>query len=483
LSITFQINPARFAVNDVDSLNTEKGSMHVHLVGIGGSGLSAIATLLIESGVVVSGSDSLASAMTDVLVKRGATVHIGHRAENVNGADVVLVSSAVHDDNPEVVAARAAGIPVKKRAEFLGEWMDGRTGICVAGTHGKSTTTALIAYMLLRASRDPSFIVGAVMTDLDANAHFGKGEDFVVEADEYDGMFLGLKPKIAVITNVEHDHPDCYPTPESYMEAFTQFVNLLPADGVLIACRDDKGAKEVGLAAEAAGKRVAWYGLKNGAEWKAENIQANSAGGNDYVVTRNGATVGLARSRLPGLHNVSNTVAAFAAVDALGIDFNICRTALADFQGLGRRFEVKGELNGVTVIDDYAHHPTEIRATLAAARRRYNGRPLWAMFQPHTFSRTRALLSEFAGAFSDADHVLVSDIYRSRETVDETVNAKQIVVAMRSQFDHPDARYVPSFDDAVETLLAELQPGDVLLTLGAGDGNVVGEKVLEALEK
>jgi UDP-N-acetylmuramate--alanine ligase len=457
--------------------------MYVHLVGIGGSGLSAIATLLIESGVVVSGSDALASAMTDTLQQRGATVHIGHRAENVDGADVVLVSSAVNEDNPEVQAARAAGIPVKKRAEFLGEWMEGRTGICVAGTHGKSTTTALIAYMLLRANQDPSFIVGAIMTDLDANAHFGKGEAFVVEADEYDGMFLGLKPRIAVITNAEHDHPDCYPTPESYREAFTQFVNLLPSDGLLIACRDDKGAKEIGVAAEQAGKKVLWYGLKNGAEWKAENIQANSAGGNDYVVTRNGATIGLARSRLPGLHNVSNSVAAFAAAEAMGIDFNTARTALADFQGLGRRFEVKGEINGVTVIDDYAHHPTEIRATLAAARRRYNGRTLWAMFQPHTFSRTRQLLTEFAGSFSDADHVLVTDIYRSRESYDESVSAKQIVAAMRSQFDHPDARYVPALDGAVETLLAELQPGDVLMTLGAGDGNLVGEKVLEALKK
>ncbi|HLF01914.1 MAG TPA: UDP-N-acetylmuramate--L-alanine ligase [Anaerolineales bacterium] len=455
----------------------------VHFVGIGGAGLSAIATLLLEKGVAVSGSDALASAMTDALQKRGATVTIGHRAENVSGADVVVVSSAVGTDNPEVAAARAAGIPVKKRADFLGEMMAGRVGVCVAGTHGKSTTTALIAFMLLGAGRDPSFIVGAVMAGLGANGRHGNGEQFVVEADEYDGMFLGLQPKVAVVTSVEHDHPDYYPTYAEYRNAFAQFIDLVPGDGLVIVCRDDKGAKEIGEIAERKGKRVWWYGLKNSVEWKAENVQANSLGGSDFVVTRNGATVGLARSRLPGLHNVSNCVAAFAAVDALGVDFNAARVALAEFQGVGRRFEIKGEANGVTVIDDYAHHPTEIRATLAAARRRYTDRPVWAMFQPHTYSRTRALLADFATSFSDADHVLVTDIYRSREAYDETISAKQIVEQMRAQAQHPDARYVPTLPEAVNTLIAEVKSGDVLITLGAGDGDTVGEQVLEELRK
>lgn len=452
---------------------------HAHLIGIGGTGLSAIATLLLESGAAVSGSDAQASAMTDALRNKGAVISIGHRAENVAGAEVVVVSSAVAADNPEIAAARAAGIPVMKRADFLGDLMAGRTGVCVAGTHGKTTTTALIAYLLLRADRDPSFIVGGMMADLGVNARHGKGEPFVVEADEYDGMFLGLRPTVAVVTNVEHDHPDCYPTADEYKAAFAKFVTLVPADGVVIACRDDAGAKEIGEAAAQSGRRVLWYGLKNGAEWKAEHVQANGLGGNDFVATRNGATVGLVRIRLPGVHNVSNSLAALAAVDALGVEFNAARTALSEFQGVGRRFELKGEANGVTVIDDYAHHPTEIRATLAAVRRRYAGRPVWAMFQPHTFSRTRALLNEFAAAFGDADHVLVTDIYRSREAVDASVSGQQIVAQMR----HPDARHTPALSDALKTLLAELKPGDVLITLGAGDGNVVGEKVLEELMK
>ena len=447
------------------------------MIGIGGSGMSAIATLLLESGCVVSGSDALASETTAKLAALGAIISIGHKAENVAGADQVVVSSAVQPDNPEVAAANANGIPVLKRADFIGGLMAGRVGVAVAGTHGKTTTTALISYILLRADRDPSFIVGGVLADLGTNARHGNGEPFVVEADEYDGMFLGLRPKVAVVTNMEHDHPDCYPTLESYQKAFEQFIALIPGDGLLIACRDDAGAKQLGEVATQNGKRVIWYGLKNGVSLKAENVQANGAGGSDFVVTRDGNTVGLARTRIPGLQNVSNTLAALAAVDALGVDFNTARNALAEFQGVGRRFEVKGDVGGITVVDDYAHHPTEIRATLAAARRRYAGRQIWAMFQPHTFSRTRALLADFAASFGDADHVLVTDIFRSREAFDASVSAQDIVARMS----HPDARYVPSLDEATAVLLAEMKPGDVLITLGAGDGNTVGESVLRAM--
>ncbi len=447
------------------------------MIGIGGSGMSAIAALLLESGRAVSGSDTLASETTAKLAERGAVISIGHRAENVAGADQVVVSAAVQPNNPEVVAANASGIPVLKRADLIGGLMKDRVGVAVAGTHGKPTTTALISYILLRADRDPSFIIGGVLADLGTNARHGNGEPFVVEADEYDGMFLGLRPKLAVVTNVEHDHPDCYPTLADYTKAFEQFVSLIPGDGWLIACRDDAGAKQLGEAAAKNGQRVIWYGLKNGVAWRAENVQTNGAGGSDFVVTRDGNTIGLARTRIPGLQNVSNSLAALAVVDTLGVDFNIARNALAEFQGVGRRFEVKGEVGGITVVDDYAHHPTEIRATLAAARRRYAGRQIWAMFQPHTFSRTRALLADFAASFGDADHVLVTDIFRSREAFDSSVSAQDIVARMS----HPDARYLPSLDEATATLLAEMKPGDVLITLGAGDGNIVGEGVLKAM--
>ena len=451
----------------------------IHFIGIGGTGLSAIATVLIESGYVVSGSDMQESTATQKLKDRGAKIFIGHSAANLADADTVILSSAISADNPEVIAAKAKNIPVLKRADFLGSLMEGREGIAIAGTHGKTTTTAMIAFMLTQAALDPTFIVGGTLTNLGTNAKHGKGSPFVIEADEYDGMFLGLKPKIAVITNVEHDHPDCYPTKESYRAAFEKFAALVPNSGVLIVCRDHDGAKEIGEWASQKNIRVIWYGLKNGAEWKAENIQANSAGGSDYVVTRNGQTVGLVRTRVPGNHNVSNSLAALAVTDLLGVDFNIARNALAEFTGVGRRFEVKGEVGGVTVIDDYAHHPTEIKATLAAARKRFGDRKIWAMFQPHTFSRTKILLSEFASSFGDADHVLVTDIFRSRESFDTSVSSKDIVAQMK----HADARYVPTLAEAGTVLLAELKSGDVLITLGAGDGNTVGEKVLSSYDE
>ncbi|MBI5349758.1 MAG: UDP-N-acetylmuramate--L-alanine ligase [Chloroflexi bacterium] len=451
----------------------------IHFIGIGGTGLSAIAIVLIESGYLVSGSDMQESALTQKLRDRGAKVFIGHSAANLADADTVILSSAISADNPEVIAAKVKNIPLLKRADFLGALMEGRDGIAVAGTHGKTTTTAMIAFMLTQAKLDPTFIVGGTLTNLGTNAKHGNGSPFVIEADEYDGMFWGLKPKIAVITNVEHDHPDCYPTMESYRAAFEKFVSLVPNSGALIVCRDHDGAKEIGEWASQKNIRVIWYGLKNGAEWKAENIQANSAGGSDYVVTRGGQSVGLVRTRVPGNHNVVNSLAAIAATGLLGVDFNIARNALAEFTGVGRRFEVKGEVGGITVIDDYAHHPTEIKATLAAARKRFGDRNLWALFQPHTFSRTKILLSEFASSFSDADHVLVTDIFRSRESFDASVSSKDIVAQMK----HADARYVPTLAEAGTVLLAELRNGDVLITLGAGDGNTVGEKVLSSYDE
>ncbi len=452
---------------------------HFHFIGIGGTGLSAIATVLIESGYVVSGSDMQESASTLKLRDHGAKIFIGHSAANIADADTVIISSAVSADNPEVIAAKAKNIPVLKRADFLGSLMEGRDGLAVAGTHGKTTTTAMIAFILTQANLDPTFIVGGTLTNLGTNAKHGNGSPFVIEADEYDGMFWGLKPKIAVITNVEHDHPDCYPTMEAYRAAFEKFAALVPDNGAMIVCRDHDGAKEIGEWASQRNIRVIWYGLKNGVEWKAENIQANSAGGSDYVVTRNGQSVGLVRTRVPGNHNVSNSLAAIAAADLLGVDFNIARNALAEFTGVGRRFEVKGEVGGVTVIDDYAHHPTEIKATLAAARKRFADRKIWAMFQPHTFSRTKILLPEFASSFGDADHVIVTDIFRSRESFDASVSSKDIVMQMK----HADARYVPTLDEAATVLLAELKSGEVLITLGAGDGNTVGEKVLSSYDE
>ena len=450
---------------------------HVHFVGIGGAGLSAIAQVLLQSGYSVSGSDEALSPFAQALAAAGATVYQGHAAGQVNGAEMVIVSSAVPADNVEVQAARERGIPVLKRADFMGRLMEARLGIAVAGTHGKTTTSGLVAFMLDRAGQDPTFVVGGLLADYGTNARAGQGRPFVIEADEYDRMFLGLKPTVAVVTNVEHDHPDCYPTLKEMQEAFRDFVGLLPAEGLLVGCEHDAFAHKLVDERRAAGLPAVLYGFKREDNYRADSLQLNGAGGYDFLVVRNGRTLGLARNRLPGEHNVLNSLAALAVADFVGVEFNDARNALADYRGAGRRFEVKGEARGVTVVDDYAHHPTEIRATLAAARRRFGGRPLWVMFQPHTYSRTRTLVAEFAGSFEDADHVIIVDIFRSREAVDPGLSAADIVRRM----DHPDVRYIPALADAAKTLIARLKPGDVLLTLGAGDGYVVGQQVLEAL--
>ncbi len=440
--------------------------------------MSAIAKVLLESGYSVSGSDQALSPVAEALAKSGAEVHVGHAAQNVGEAEAVIISSAVPADNVEIVEAQARGLPVYKRADFLGQLMMGRTGVAVAGTHGKTTTTGLIAFMLDRAKLDPSFIVGGVLADYGTNGHAGQGQPFVIEADEYDRMFLGLKPTVIVVTNVELDHPDIYPTLQEMQEAFREFTRLLPPDGLFVACADDAYARRLAEERRSAGGPVCLYGLRrNHVDYRADTQHMNGAGGYDFLVVKRGSTLGLARNRLPGEHNVLNSLAALAVADYFGVDFNTARSALADYHGAGRRFEVKGEAGGVTVVDDYAHHPTEIRATLAAARRRFAGRPLWVMFQPHTYSRTRALLADFADSLVEADHVIVVDIFRSREAPDDTISAADIVKRIKGV----DARHIPTLEDAAGYLCSNLRPGDVLLTLGAGNGDWVGLKVLEVL--
>ncbi|MEY4233115.1 MAG: UDP-N-acetylmuramate--L-alanine ligase [Chloroflexota bacterium] len=450
---------------------------HFHLVGIGGAGLSAIARVLLESGQLVSGSDEQETEFTARLRASGVRIFIGHAAQNIAGAELVLVSSAVASANPEVVAAVQAGLPVVKRHDFVGGMMAERVGLAIAGTHGKTTTAALTAYLLSRAGQQPSFIVGGLISDLDTNARHGTGLPFVVEADEYDRMFLGLRPTVAVVTNVEHDHPDCYPTFAEMQAAFDEFAALVPAQGVLIVCNDDAGARALAQSARKRGTRVVTYGLQTGADWRAELLQPNSAGGCDFLVSHAGRELGLARTRLAGDHNVCNALAALAAVDYCGVPFATALPALRAFRGVGRRFEVKGEVHGITVVDDYAHHPTEIRATLASARQRFPGRPLWAMFQPHTYSRTRALMANFASSFGDADHVVVSDIYSAREASDAALSSADLIGAMQ----HADAQYVGGLEAAAHSLAQRMRPGDVLLTLGAGTSHKVGELVLAEL--
>ena len=454
----------------------------IHLIGIGGTGLSAIARVLLEMGHKVSGSDRVESSFTHDLQSAGATISIGHRAENVHDADLVVRSSAIGDDNPEVTAARALRIPVLKRADFLGTLMDGKTGIAVAGTHGKTTTTSMIAWILSALGQDPSFISGGVLSNMGVNARAGKGNSFVIEADEYDQMFLGLKPKIEVVTNVEFDHPDCFPTPTEYQAAFVEFMYRLPENGTLVACADDPGASDLMGKAEKLGKTVIPYGIHEtfSAE-KASGAYANSPVSNEKGgFSFNASVLGKSEKvelQVPGKHNVCNALAALSVTQLLSLPLPDAAWALAQFTGTGRRFEVRGETNNIVVVDDYAHHPTEIRATLAAARARYPSRRIWAVWQPHTYSRTRALLKEFSTAFSDADEVIVTEIYAARESK-QNFSSKQVVESMPHQ-----AHFIADLSEVSNYLFTNLRPGDALLVLSAGNANQISNEILSRLKE
>lgn len=458
---------------------------HVHFIGIGGSGLSAIARLLKESGYTVTGSDQSLSAFATDLQAIGVQIFVGHHPRNVAGAEMVIRSSAIKDENPEVKAATLAGIPVYKRSDFLGRLMEKKIGIAIAGTHGKTTTTAMVAWMLVALERDPSFIVGGTLNNLKVNARAGKGDAFVIEADEYDRMFLGLKPQIEVVTNLEHDHPDCFPTFNDMYSAFESFVNLLPLDGTLIVCAEDDGAATLISHARRKGLSVLSYSIQgemtiNSPQWvQARALKPNERGGFDFSVMTNMGSMTNAFTvslQVPGEHNVRNALAALSVAAVLGLPMQRAAEALGQFTGTGRRFEIRGEPKGVLLVDDYGHHPTEIRATLAGARARYPNRRIWAVWQPHTYSRTQTLQYEFSRAFNDADEVLVTEIYASREAKQDFSSA-EVVSAMP----HTSARYSGSLADTKKYLLEHLRFGDVVIILSAGDADQVTVDLLKEL--
>jgi UDP-N-acetylmuramate--alanine ligase len=444
----------------------------VHLVGIGGAGLSAIAHVLHERGERVTGSDQAMSAYTKALEAAGVQVFLGHDKRVIPGADLVIASSAIPESNVELVAARQIGIPVLRRKTFLSDLTSDYETIAVAGTHGKTTTSGLIAWILDQAGYDPSFIVGGLLGDFGANGKAGSGKYFVIEADEYDRAFLGLHPKIAVVTNLEYDHPDCYPTEEELHLAFDQFIRQV--EELVVVCIRDPGAaaiRENGL------DRLT-YGFHSDADWQAEEIRPNAAGGMDFLVVRKGELLGLVRTRLPGMHNVENALGAMAVADALGVSFPQIRQALTTYHGAGQRFEILGERSGVTVVDDYAHHPTEIRATLSTARLRFPEAEIWAVFQPHTYSRIRALLAAYITAFHDADHVVVTKVFGAREEPNGVITG----ASLAEQIDHPDVIHREDFIRLARELYERVKPGDVVVTLSAGDANEVGKHLLALLE-
>ncbi len=434
--------------------------------------MSGLARVLLEAGYSVSGCDRQRSRITDRLASLGATVYEGHAAGHIVGTDLLVISSAIPEDNPDLAEARRRAIPVVKRAELLGHLMKEKRGVAVAGTHGKTTTTGMIAWVLGEAGLDPTIFAGGELVNLDTNARRGQGRYAVVEADEYDYAFLELEPEVAVITNIEADHPDIFENLDAVVNAFAEFLKRVQPGGYVVACVDSPQVQRLAAHRE----NVITYGMKQPAEWQVADITVNGQG-QTFHVHHHQQPVGEFRVRLPGIHNVSNALAAIAATSAIGIDLDVIREALAGFRGTRRRFEEKGVVRDITIIDDYAHHPTEVRATLAAARQRYGEQTIWAVFQPHTYSRTRALLNDFAGSFSDADHVIVTDIYAARERDTLGVHARDLVDEMI----HPGVEYIADLEDAAGYLAGHLAPGDVVLTLGAGDVWNVGERVLELL--
>ena len=438
--------------------------------------MSAIAEVLLNLGYQISGSDLRLSPITQRLASMGARVYEGHAAANVAGARALVVSSAVDERNPEVAEARKRQIPVIPRGEMLAELMRLKYGVAVAGSHGKTTTTSLVATILNHAGLDPTVVVGGrVATMGGSNARVGHGEILVVEADESDGSFLKLAPILAVVTNIDREHVDHYPSMEAIRAAFTEFVNKVPFYGAAIVCLDDPNVQTI---LPAVTRRTVTYGADAQADVQALDIVCGHFS-SEFAVRYRGADLGRFRLRVPGRHNVLNATAALAVAMELEVKPEAIREALEAFSGVDRRFQVRGCERGITVVDDYGHHPTEIRATLEAARL-CGFRRIHALFQPHRFTRTYHLMDEFAGAFHQADSVFVMDIYAASEPPIEGASAQALVERIR-QFGHRGVEYVGSLDRGVEALAAVAREGDAAFTLGAGNVWQGGEKLLEKL--
>ena len=469
--------PARYTAPTLEQLG------HVHFIGMGGAGMSAIARIMLGLGVTVSGSDAKASAGLNDLAALGAAVHVGHDRKNVAGVDTVVVSTAIRADNPELVAAQVAGLRVLHRSQALAASMAGDRVVAVAGTHGKTTTTSMITVMLRGAGVDASFAVGGTVQALGVNAAHGTADVFVAEADESDASFLNYSPSIAVVTNLEADHLDHYGTAEAVFAAFESFTALLPADGVLVACADDAGSARLAVLASAAGHRTVTYGFAEAADIRivpgtGTGMETDTALAIPGTLLGAGA-VGIAvplHLQVPGAHNISNAAAAVAVALELGVNVQDATAALASFNGAARRFEAKGEGRGVRVFDDYAHHPTEVTAALKAARTVADGHKVHVLFQPHLFSRTREFAAAFAHALDLADTVAVLDIYPAREDPIPGVSSMLVTDDLSVPIG-----YAPDPAAAVAALTGVAQAGDIILTVGAGDVTDYGPVLVAAL--
>ena len=452
---------------------------HTHLIGIGGTGLSAIAQVLLERGEVVSGSDRQSSPQSESVQAAGAKVTIGHAAENVTGADMVLRASAVPDDNVEVQVALAANIPVVKRIDYFGDFLSDKNTIAIAGSHGKTTTSAMVAWMLTDLEIAPGFIVGGEVENLGKNATAGNSKYFVIEADEYDYMFWGISPEIAVVTNIEHDHPDCFPTKEIYATAFEGFADRITKSGVLILCLDDPGARGLSAYAKEKGIMVLSYSIENDqADYFANNYSPVPLAGYTFDVNKGNQKLTTASLQVPGKHNVLNALAALIIADIIGLDLISVAESLSKFTGAGRRFDILGEASSILIIDDYGHHPTEIKATLSATKVRYPNRRIWAVWQPHTFSRTLELLEAFGNSFVDADQVVITKVYAAREEAPATYSPEKLISAI----DHENVFYADTHPLATNYLTQNTSPEDVVIVFSAGDATEISAQLLDNLQ-
>jgi UDP-N-acetylmuramate--alanine ligase len=451
---------------------------HVHFVGIGGIGMSAIAEVLLTLGYQVSGSDLKRSAITERLAKLGATIQVGHRAENISEAKAVVVTSALDSSNPEVAEARKLQIPVIPRGELLAELMRLKFGIAIAGSHGKTTTTSMVASILNAAAMDPTVVVGGRVAAMEgSNARVGKSSILVVESDESDGSFLKLAPIIAVVTNIDREHLDHYPTLEDIQSAFADFINKVPFYGAAIVCMEDENIQQIFPQIR---RRTITYGRSAQVDFAIAEV-ALSPAGSEFTLTRRGDALGAFQLCVPGAHNVLNATAAVAVGMEMEVPLDQIREGLAAFSGVDRRFSLRGIERSVTVIDDYGHHPTEIKATLAAARLS-PFRQIHVLFQPHRFSRTQYLLEDFGTAFHQADDLYLLDIYAASEEPIEGVTAEALLERIRS-YGHRSAHYAATLDEGVEKVASAAEPGDLIITLGAGSVSQAAEKILEKLRE
>ena len=450
--------------------------IHVHFIGIGGISMSGLAEILMEKGFRVSGSDSKESPLTIALASKGAEIFYGQRASNIlEGTGLVVYTAAIHPDNPEYERASSLGIPIISRAELLGQIMKNyTTPIAVSGTHGKTTTTSMLSHILLEAETDPTISVGGILPAIGGNIRVGHSGYFITEACEYTNSFLSFFPKISIILNIDADHLDFFKDIDDIRHSFRRFAEILPPDGTLIINADTPEYESVIRDLPC---RVITYGLEHPADYTASGITYDKYGHASFTVLQDGVRTGSYYLKVPGLHNVQNALAAIICARILGLPEEAVVKGIGGFSGTDRRFQYKGEVGGVTVIDDYAHHPTEIRATLDSAAR-YPHKEIWCVFQPHTYTRTKALLPEFADALARADHVVLADIYAARETNTIGISSADLKERILEKGTH--CEYFPTFDEIENYLLSSCLPGDLLITMGAGDVVAIGEHLLGA---